>query len=59
MQLLPLALEGGDLDGGLLLTEESQWFSSSFEWGQGEDYGSLITDPSLVGIGSFPKHSPL
>jgi len=30
--LLGLAEIGGDLDGGLLVTDESQLFSGGFEW---------------------------
>lgn len=52
--LLPLADYGGDLDGSLLVEEESELFEGGFTWDTDKDRGTVYL-PSLPGIGMRVK----
>ncbi len=46
--LLPLTDNGGDLDGSLLVTEDSQKFHHGFIW---NEEGCIVWNPNQFGIG--------
>jgi len=51
--LFPFTDNGGDLDGGLLIEEDSQWFEGGFTWGQN---GHILLSQT-IGIGVNLKAS--
>ena len=50
--LLPYATTGGDVDGGLLTTAESQLFAASFAWDAAA--GRIVLDASAHGVTAGP-----
>ena len=57
--LLSLSAIGGDLDGDLLVKEESQGFDGGFQWGteSADQGGVVILDSQADGIGLIRKSS--